>query len=405
MIDYKKYQDQLVGVAKSKYRNGPKLSDRVIEAFYSVPRHQFVRCYRNHGSEEWLEVTDENLDQHLGIIYADHPLILKGSDADFRSKQGSKQVSTISQPSFVLRLLDLLDLKEGQSVFELGTASGWNAALMSYLVGHQGKVFTAEIIPDLADLAEKRIDSLGFRNITVLRGDAGDGCSERAPFDRVMFTAGAFDLPAAFHSQIRDRGLLLFVLKNKGGSDNLLLLKKKEDCFESVYAAPCGFVPMTGKHHLSEMEEQDLSSCLKAKEISCQAVSKKAFWWGSGSDEHFLWQTSALRSFLSLFNNFEPVYADLEKDEGMFGWYDSVSSSFALAKPGELVSYGNEVASEKLIDRIKGWVEIGMPTLANLNLKVYPSDTAPDLPPSSWLSRRKQSLFIWTLQGSLKEAT
>lgn len=403
MTDFRKYQDQLVGVAKSKYRNDQRLSDRVIEAFFKVPRHQFVSNYRNHGNEKWFEVTSENLDQHLGTIYADHPLILKGTDEDFRSKSGSKQVSTISQPSFVLRLLDLLDLKEGQSAFELGTASGWNAALMSHLVGPTGKVFTAEIISELAEQAKNRISTSGFENVTVLSGDAGDGSPDGAPFDRVMFTAGAFDLPLAFHRQIKDGGLLLFVLKNKGGSDNLLLLKKTGNFFESVYASPCGFVPMTGKHHLPEMEEQDLSSFLKSKDIGEQVFSKKSFWWGSGSDGHFLWQTSALRSFLSLFENFEPVYAEAEKDEGMFGWYDADSSSFALAKAGELLNFGNDIASSKLITRIKEWVEIGMPTLTNLNLRIYPADAAPEIPKSAWISKRKQSLFVWTLPTASKD--
>jgi protein-L-isoaspartate(D-aspartate) O-methyltransferase len=399
MIDFKKYQDQFIGVANSIYRNERRLSVRVIDAFYKVPRHKFVERYRSYGNENWIEVNESNLDQHLGTLYADNPLVLKGTDEEFRSKKGSKQLSTISQPSFVLHALDLLDIKEGQSVFELGTASGWNACLMSFLTGDTGKVFTAEIIPELAESAKARIERLGIKNVTVLSGDAGDGSSDGAPFDRVMFTAGAFDLPEAFHKQIKEGGLLLFILKNKGGADNLLLLKKNKDHFESKYASPCGFVPMTGKHHLSGMEEQDLSSCLRANKIEDQVISEIPFWWGSGSDEHFMWQTGALRSFLSLFENFLPIYTDIEKDEGMFGWRES--GSLALARPGKLVNYGNETPSEYLISKIKCWVDIGMPTISNLHLKVYAASATPKIPDSAWVSRRKQSLFVWTLPRSV----
>ncbi len=396
-MQYRKYQEQLIGLAKAQFRNKEQLSDQVIDAFYEVPRHQFVERYRHYGTKEWLDITDGNIEEHLGTLYANHPLVLLGSDEAFRAKYGSEPVSTISQPAFVLRLLDLLDLRKGHNVFELGAGSGWTAALLGHLVGPSGKVSTSEIITELAEKAQVRLTSLGFNNVTVLCGDGGDGLADCAPFDRVIFTAGAFDIPFAFHQQIKEGGLLLFVLKNKGGADNLLLLKKHPEYFETIYAFPCGFVPVTGKHHIPEMEERDLDDYLHMRGLEEAPTSRTQFWWGSGSKGNFLWETAALRSFLSLYQNFEPIYTDIENDKGLFGWWNAESNSFALARPGELVNFGNEEASTQLITYIKDWVNWGMPTLSNLDLRIYPADSALTIPDSAWVSRRRSSLFVWTL--------
>ena len=397
MADFKKYQEQLVRVAKSTYKGDEVLSDNVLKAFYEVPRHLFVSRYRNYGCEDWLNVSDKNLEIHLGTIYADTPLCLKGTNEEFLAKEGSSQVSTISQPSFVLRLIDLLDLKQGHTVFELGTASGWNAALIAHMVGSKGYVFTAEIITDLATEAEKRIESFGLKNIKVISGEGGNGHLDGAPFDRVMFTAGAFDLPMAFHKQIREGGKLLFILKNKGGSDNLILLKKHRNYFQSIYSAPCGFVPMTGKYHIPDMASKYLSDLLIEKEIKENILQERPFFWGVGNQKYFLWGTSALRSFLSLFKNFEAIRVDGDEDT-TFGWYEPETSSFCHATKGKIVSYGHQDASNKLIDKIKSWIEIGMPTLSNLQLKIFPSDATKNF--GTWVSKRPQSTFIWSLPNS-----
>ena len=395
MDSHKKFQKQLIGVANSKYRDEEKLSDKVIQAFEETPRHLFVEKYRNHGVPEWFTVTDQNLEEHLSTLYADQPAILFGSDEDFESKNGTKQVSTISQPSFVMRLIDLLDIQEGQTVFELGAASGWNAALMSRITGPKGRVVTVEIIPEIAHSAKERLQRLGYENVTVVSGDAGDGCSDYAPFNRVMFTAGAFDLPKSLHSQVKDGGLLLFVLKNKGGADTLIRLKKSGDHFTANFAMPCGFVPMTGKYHLPEMEEEKLESILSKNQINCTPLATQNFWWGAGSSKHFLWATSALRSFLSLWNdNFCAIETD-KKDEGAFGWLEQ--NSFAMATAGSLISYGDSTATDKLIAKVKHWIDLGMPTLPNLNLKVYPTGVEVPKEDNCWISQRRESTFVWSL--------
>jgi protein-L-isoaspartate(D-aspartate) O-methyltransferase len=206
------YQEKLLEYARQKY----PLSSEVIAAYRKCPRHKFIQ--RPYSMEE---------------MYGDYPLDIY-HDEDF--------VSTISQPSFVMLMIDMLDLKPQHKVLELGAGSGWNAALMSCMAK---EVVSIEIIPSLAEQTRENLKQMGFTNVKVITGDAASGFAPDAPYDRGIFTAGATDLPRAFYEQIKVGGKLLFVLKTEG-VDLLLLLIKRENFFEEVSRLCCSFVPMKG---------------------------------------------------------------------------------------------------------------------------------------------------------------
>jgi protein-L-isoaspartate(D-aspartate) O-methyltransferase len=241
-MDVLEHQRQLLDHARQVYRDTP-ISDETARAYLATPRHRFVRRYREWTSPLWQDVTESNLDDHLATLYADHAIILFGDD-DHNIQ------STISQPSFVLRMLDLLQLQPGHTVLELGAGSGWNAALIAHLVGPTGRVYTLEIIPDMAERASASIAELGITNVEVIAADGSNGHAAGAPYDRIVFTAGAHDLPRPFYDQIKPRGLLLMVVKSHGDGDTLFLLEYVGDHFESRSSLSCAFVPMTGKHQL-----------------------------------------------------------------------------------------------------------------------------------------------------------
>ncbi|MBX3032690.1 MAG: methyltransferase domain-containing protein [Bdellovibrionaceae bacterium] len=224
-------------------------ADPILKAFHRVPRHLFVSRYRIPGTDRWVDVNAENLKRVSSFIYQDRPLILWGSEADFHD--GDAPVSTISQPSLVLHLLDLLRLEKGMRVFELGTASGWNAALMAELVGPEGHILTAEIIPELAREARERLQRLKYPQVEVFAGDAFNAVAGKK-FDRVIFTAAAEDLPRSFYECLSVGGLLLFVLKSPLGPDHFVLLRKGEEGFQSEKIAPCSFVSVTGDGSVAE---------------------------------------------------------------------------------------------------------------------------------------------------------
>jgi protein-L-isoaspartate(D-aspartate) O-methyltransferase len=395
MDKVEKYQKQLLEQTQNLYRETP-ISEATKQAYLATPRHCFVRCYREWGIKEWHAVESTNLAEHIPTLYADRPLILFGdNDQDIPS--------TVSQPSLVLRMLDLLQLKAGHKVFELGAGSGWNAALMGHLVGPEGLIVSAEIIPELAQSARETIDSLGISNVVIFAGDGAEGYRDSAPYDRAIFTAGAFDLPHCFYEQLRDEALLLAVIKTEGGLDNLFLLRKTGDHFESLESYPCGFVQLRGRYRFENLESAELEEAIPEwTELQREEVGTRRFWWGGKGKEGFAWTTLAIRSFLGItegaFRAFKTAKLDQQAiEQHYFGLWDEVNRSLVLAKDDWLVSYGNTHAEERLLRRLRHWVELGMPAAACLDLKVFPVSASLRVGSNQWLVKRRDSQFLWSL--------
>ncbi len=223
-------QTDLLHEAKKKYQ----LSEQVCKAFEAMPRHEFLRQFSRFSPNKttWLKVTPET----LPYVYADTSLLIY-------EKNGV--ISTISQPSFVLRMLALLDLKPNMKVFEVGTGSGWNAALMGYLVGKKGKVTTYEIIPEMVQQAKLNLAKFDLPQVDVIEGDALEEIWELDNFDRGIFTVSAWDMPGILFDVVKEGGKLLFILKTSRG-DMLLGMKKEKDHFRVYEKLPCRFPPVRG---------------------------------------------------------------------------------------------------------------------------------------------------------------
>lgn len=197
------------------------LSERVVEAFYAQPRHLFIPEYFPHKAYE---------DRAL-LIYEKEPYI-----------------STISQPSFVLRILDMMELEQGQKVYELGTGSGWNTALLAYLVGPSGQVISTEIIPEVAARAKKVLKERRVTNAKVLNVDGFEGAAHEGPFDRIIFTAGSSEFPEKLFASLKENGLMVFVRERGTGEGELLeVIRKKDGKPEVKISIPCQFVPVVRK--------------------------------------------------------------------------------------------------------------------------------------------------------------
>lgn len=394
-----KYQKQLLEQTLSIYRETP-ISEATQRAYLATPRHRFVPRYREWGTKEWHEITEENLTEHVPILYADRPLILHGDQ-----EEDENVPSTISQPSFVLRMLDLLQIKPDHRVFELGTGSGWNAALIGQLVGPGGHVQSVEIIPEVARRASSTLRSLGISNVRVVEGDGAAGYPDAAPYDRAIFTAGTFDLPRHFYEQIRVEGLLLVVIKTPGGGDNLVLLRKAGDHFESVESMICGFVQLHGSYEFKDLEPALVEKAVPEwNELRSHEISRRRFWWGSKGKAFFVWATLGIRSFLGIveptFRAFKTAKDDIgnKREHHYFGLWDAEHHSLVIANDDWLIAYGNPRAEERLSERLRSWVELGMPTAACLDLKTYPIEVRLEADDHQWIVRRRDSQFLWSLQ-------
>lgn len=408
MPEYQHYQHQLLELSRRFAAEvGDPLDEAIAEAFLATPRHCFVKRYCQWPQREWQEVTEENLAQHLPVLYSNDALLLWGDGP-------AAPLSSISQPSLVLGMLQLLKLAPGQQVFELGAGSGWNAALMGRLVEPTGHVYSVEIIPEIAQQAATAVATLAIDNVSIIAADGGDGYPLGAPYDRAIFTAGAYDLPRHFYTQLKDGALLLFILKAEGGGDTLFLLQRSGDHFESLQSFPVGFVPMTGKYALETLKPLPLDTLSGWETLQQQEIGHTAFWWG-GRGGSLLWRTQGIRSFLAITEpGFRLFVAEQEmtnaethstdavvnaspKPEEFFGLWDEVGQSLVLARNDQLIAYGSLHAQEQLLRALHQWVDLGMPAAASFSLRIYPSEQKLTLGEQEWLVKRNESQFVWRL--------
>lgn len=191
----------------------------VLAAIAAVPRHHFVR---------------EDLED---LAYHDEPLPIKCGQ-------------TISQPYVVARMTELLlgDAVEPMTrVLEIGTGSGYQAAVLSQLVD---TVYTVERYESLYQEAKKRFQVLGYTNIHCLHGDGYLGWPEHAPYEGIIVTAGATEIPNALRQQLTDYGRLIIPVGVQFGSQELVLITRHGDQFEYQRFDPVVFVPLL--HGLSK---------------------------------------------------------------------------------------------------------------------------------------------------------
>ena len=397
----RKYQKQLLEQIQYTYYKNP-ITEPTQKAYLATPRHLFVKRYRELGIKEWNEVKHDNLENHLAKLYEDRWLILFDDGAD-------KILSTISHPSLVLRMLDMLQVKPGHKIFELGTGSGWNAALMGRLVGSEGHVYSLEIIPEIARMASDVIEGLDIRNVSIINTDGGEGYVSAAPYDRAIFTAGAYDLPSHFFKQMKNGSLLLIVIKIEGGGDILFLLRKNTDHFESLESMDCDFVQMMGKYQITDLDPVVLESWSVWPELKELKIARRNFWWGGKGNEYVM-RTHGIRSFLSitepLFKTFIlPQNNRQSYDEQFFGLWDEENQSLVISKDDMLISYNGLSAEEQLIEDVKRWVNLGMPSAASFNLEIYPIGTTLNAGENQWIVQRKEAQFLWSLKNLIRDTT
>lgn len=152
---------------------------------------------------------------------------------------------TISQPFIVALMTHVLELESTDDVLEIGTGSGYQAAILAVLVEN---VYTIEIVEPLAREAESRLENLGYENVAVRIGDGWFGWPERAPFDKIMVTAVAPKLPPELIAQLKVGGKMVLPVGDYDGYQELVLVEKtSESELERRVILPVRFVPMTGE--------------------------------------------------------------------------------------------------------------------------------------------------------------
>ncbi len=192
MVDV--FRDRRVRLA-DRLRYELNLKDNVYEAIKKVPRHLFVPVkYRDQA-------------------YIDTPLPI-----------GFGQ--TVSAPHMVAIMCDILNLKEGEKVLEIGTGCGYHAAVVAEIIGKKGKVISIERIPELAEMAAANLRGLGYDNVEVIVGDGSEGYPPEAPYDKIYVTASAPDVPKPLIDQLKKGGRMVIPV---GGENQWLIVVDKDE--------------------------------------------------------------------------------------------------------------------------------------------------------------------------------
>lgn len=192
------------------------LSEKVIRSMLNVPRHLFVPA------------------AYMSSAYVDTPLSI-----------GYGQ--TISAPHMVAIMCNLLDLQPGHKVLEVGTGSGYNAAVLAELIGNTGTVYSTERIPELVKSSESNLKAAGYHNVKVFLSDGSIGLPEYAPYDRICVTASAPSVPDPLVQQLKAGGKMVIPVGETFQS--LYLITKRGD--GTVASKDWGgvvFVPLIGKY-------------------------------------------------------------------------------------------------------------------------------------------------------------
>ncbi|KQC13083.1 MAG: hypothetical protein APR63_01270 [Desulfuromonas sp. SDB] len=189
----------------------PVTNKLVLDAMSRVPRHEFV---------------DENL---ISRAYNDSPLPI-----------GHYQ--TISQPYMVAKMTELLNPNPHMTVLEIGTGSGYQAAVLAEIVK---KVYSIERIPELAEKAEQNVKKMGYQNIVIRVGDGSVGWPEMSPFQGIIVTAGAPSIPNSLQEQLDIQGKLVIPIGPMEFQVLQVITRLKDD-FETKQYFQCRFVPLIG---------------------------------------------------------------------------------------------------------------------------------------------------------------
>lgn len=216
---HEKNREEMV---KDLKRRGYLKSPEIIGAFRVVPREKFIPPKSKKEA------------------YADRPLPIG-------------QGQTISAPSMIAIMLEVLDVKKGQKVLEIGTGSGYNAALLAEIVGENGEIHTIERLKTVGEVGRKNLEETGYDNVKVIIGDGTRGYKEKAPWNRILVTACAPDVPEPLIKQLEIGGKIAAPVGSHYMYQTLLVVEKiHEDETKTEKHGSCAFVPLVGEFGWNE---------------------------------------------------------------------------------------------------------------------------------------------------------
>jgi protein-L-isoaspartate(D-aspartate) O-methyltransferase len=204
---------QLLEIWKENF----KFKNKELNAFREIKRENFIPEEIHH------------------LAYEDTPLpILRGK--------------TISQPTTVMIMTSALELKQGEKVFEVGTGSGYQTALIAKIIGKEGKIISTEVLPELLNFAKKNLKEEKIFNTKIYELDGSRGFSKEAPYDKIIITAACKDFPQDLIEELKIGGIIIGPVGNKNEQMMIKAIKQKNSDLEYEFLGPFLFSPLYGDY-------------------------------------------------------------------------------------------------------------------------------------------------------------
>lgn len=379
------------------YGSPAGLPEALRRAVTEVPRHRFVHRFRS-PHDGPLQDLDAYPEQHLSLVYSD--AVMTHVDA-----QGSALPSTNSQPSYVLWLIAQLDLRPGQRVLEIGSGSGWLAAIMARLVGTEGRVTGVEILPDLAAQSRADLDGTGVGdNVTIIAGD-GTGGIAGGPFDAVMITAATWDVTTGIMDGIADGGALLVPIALRDGGCQVTVLRREGPRFVEQRRVIGSFVPLVGPGQAPAQQPRRLEDVPGWESMGPEPARIYPFWLASFGPS--MPNTAAL-AFSAYLRMREPdAYIAIASDvpearPPAFGLLDTTVPALAVCRGQALTIFGGDGPARRIAAAYERWVTDGMPGPQAYAFSLVRTPDAPAASDTVQVEIRGDCALVWRLKPNAR---
>ena len=363
-------------------RRGLIQSDRVRQAFLAVPRELFVPEFAARDG--------------LAAVYRDQAILTKHNEHGV-------PVSSSSQPAIMAEMLEQLELAEGMNVLEVGAGTGYNAALLSLLVGKRGRVVSVDVDAHTAAEARRALTAGGYR-VRVVRADGRAGLARVGPYDRIIVTASTDAVPRAWYEQLKDVGLLEVPLRlNTIGQQAIPVLRKTSRGFRSLRVSCGGFMPLRSADGDGGPPREP---CLSVSDLS--RVGSEPLVQLTGAALATLSQAAKRRLVATALGQPRMTRLGMRAPHGSLGLYLSLTlpkNRLTISYPGfrigalgrdgaslavidvarserwrvVIYAYGGCEAEELLLDGVREWDRRGRPVESDLDLRVTYVDDHPRL--------------------------
>ena len=326
------------------------------KALFEVPRHLFIRRYYENWDAEQPRLLDRNAltDEDLKALYADDALLIRKPPKH----------SAASQPAIVFQMLGDLLLEPGHKVLEIGTGSGWNTALLAYRAGDDSLVYSTDIQPELVEEARAHLNAAGFGRLNLRTGDGGYGWAEAAPFDRIIVTVGAQDIPPAWVEQMSDNGILLQPIEMPGMGNPVLRLQKSNGRLQGKFTRGSDFYPLRGDFGLDVENEAD--PCPKSLIEELHRIEPKAIPLHAPASADF---------FFFLHITGTPVQQTRWATSlGHVVFDREFETAFFIALDQTLINVcGDPRPGERFVNRQEEWIRLGRPGVKDCQVELIRS--------------------------------